>query len=317
MENVQSNYDVIINGGGPAGLTAGIYSSRYGLKCLLIERGATGGQMTNAARIENYPGFPDGISGFELGSLMHQQASKYGLEILTAEVTEMDTKPPFTIITNNSRFQTTSVIIAVGSQYRKLSIPGEERLAGHGVSYCATCDGFFFRNQDVAVIGGGDTALTDALELSQFVNKVYIIHRRKELRASHVLQQRAFAQPKIEFIWDSVVEEVLGDTTLNEIRLLNTKTGQHSTVDVKGLFVAVGITPNNGYFQNSIKLDDSGCIVTDSMMATSVPGIFAAGDIRSQSPRQVGAAVGDGVTAAMSAFQYIQENSYETGTRSN
>ena len=302
-----AKYEVIIVGGGPAGLTAGLYTSRAGLKSLLVERGIVGGQIINATLVENYPGFPQGISGVELGSLMHQQAVKYGLEVVTAEVTGISQGQPYSISTTEGDFEASAIIIAAGSEYRKLEVPGEERLAGHGVSYCATCDGFFFRDREVTVVGGGDTAITDALELTRHAKKVYVIHRRDQLRAGQVLQQRAFTEPKLEFIWSTVVEEVLGDKILEELKLRNVKTGRHSILKVAAVFVAVGLMPNSRSFFNVVDLDDTGYIITDEAMATSAPGIFAAGDIRRNSPRQVAAAVGDGVTAAMSAFKYIQE----------
>jgi thioredoxin reductase (NADPH) len=303
-----TRYEVIIIGGGPAGLTAGLYTSRAGLKSLLLERGALGGQMVNATLVENYPGFPKGIAGPELGSLMHQQAVKYGLEVVTADAKGISQEQPYySISTTEDSLEASAVIIAAGSEYRKLEVTGEEKLSGRGVSYCATCDGFFFRNREVAVVGGGDTAVTDALELSQHASKVYVIHRRDQLRAGKALQDRAFAHPKLGFIWDTVVEEALGDKVLEELKLRNVKTGQQSVLKVDGVFVAVGLMPNSQSFFNILELDDAGYIVTDETMATSAPGIFAAGDIRRNSPRQIAAAVGDGVTAAMSAFRYVQE----------
>ena len=302
-----ARYEVIIIGGGPAGLTAGLYTSRAGLKSLLAERGALGGQMVNATLVENYPGFPEGIAGSELGSLMHRQAVRYGLEIVTAEVTGIIQGQSYSVATTEGSFEAVAIIIAAGSEYRKLGVAGEERLSGHGVSYCATCDGFFFRDREVAVVGGGDTAITDALELTQHARKVYVIHRRDQLRAGQVLQQRALAHPKVEFIWDTVVEEVLGEKVLEVLELHNVKTGQQSNLKVDGVFVAVGLMPNSHLFFNILELDDAGYIVTDEAMATSATGIFAAGDIRWNSPRQIAAAVGDGVTTAMSAFKYLQE----------
>ena len=300
-------YEVIIIGGGPAGLTAGLYTSRAGLKSLLVERGIVGGQIINATLVENYPGFPQGISGPELGSLMYQQAAKYGLQLVTAEVTGIAQGQPYSISTTEGDFEATVIIIAAGSEYRKLGVPGEEKLSGHGVSYCATCDGFFFRDQEIAVVGGGDTAITDALELTRHARKVYVIHRRDQLRAGLVLQQRAFAEPKLEFIWTTVVEEIIGEKLLSGLKLRNAKTGQRSILEVAGVFVAVGLMPNSQNFFNIVDLDDTEYIITNETMATSAPGIFAAGDIRRNSPRQIGAAVGDGVTAAMSAFKYVQE----------
>jgi thioredoxin reductase (NADPH) len=311
---MMARYDVIIIGGGPAGLTAGLYTSRAGLKSLLLERGMLGGQMVNATLVENYPGFPEGIAGSELGSLMHQQAVRYGLEVVTAEAIGISQEQPYySISTAEGSLEASAIIIAAGSEYRKLEVAGEERLSGRGVSYCATCDGFFFRNREVAVVGGGDTAITDALELSQHASKVYVIHRRDQLRAGKALQERAFAHPKLEFIWDTVVEEVSGDKVLEELKLRHVKTGRQFTLKVNGVFVAVGLMPNSRSFFNIMELDDAGYIVIDETMATSVPGIFAAGDIRRNSPRQIAAAVGDGVTAAMSAFKYVQEQG--NGTR--
>ncbi len=304
-----AKYEVVIVGGGPAGFTAGLYASRAGLKSLLVERGMFGGQVVNAALVENYPGFPEGIPGAELSSLMHQQAIKYGLEVVTAEVTGITPGQPYGVSTTEGSFEAVSIIIAAGSEYRKLGAIGEERLSGHGVSYCATCDGFLFRDREVAVVGGGDTAITDALELSRHAKKVYVIHRRDQLRAGQVLQQQAFAQPKLEFIWSTVVEEILGEQLVKGLRLCNVKTHNFSTLEVAGVFVAVGLTPNSQCFSNTVKLDDVGYIITDETMATSAPGIFAAGDIRKNSARQIAAAVGDGATAAMSAFKYLQERS--------
>ena len=302
-----TKHEIIIVGGGPAGLTAGLYTSRAGLKTLLVERGMLGGQMMNAVLVENYPGFIEGISGSELGSVMHQQAVRYGLEVVTAEVTGITTGQPHGVSTTEGSFEALSIIIAAGSEYRKLGAIGEERLSGHGVSYCATCDGFLFRDREVAVVGGGDTAITDALELSRHASKVHVIHRRDQLRAGHVLQQRAFTQPKLEFIWDTVVEEVIGEKLVNGVRLNNVKTNQRSILGVDGVFVAIGLMPNSQCFFNILDLDDAGYIFTDETMATSVPGIFAAGDIRRNSVRQIAAAVGDGATAAMSAFRYLQK----------
>ncbi len=301
-----ARYEVIIIGGGPAGLSAGLYTARAGLRSLLVERGIFGGQMVNATFVENYPGFPEGISGAELGSLMHQQAIRYGLEVVTAEVTGLALGQPYNASTTEGSFEAAAIIVAAGSEYRKLGVAGEEKLLGRGVSYCATCDGFLFRDKEVAVIGGGDTAVTDALELSRHTKKVYVIHRRDELRAGKVLQERAFAHPKLEFIWNTVVEEVLGDRLLEGLELRNVKTGQKANFKVDGLFVAVGLMPNSQQFFKTLELDDAGYIVTDEMMATSAPGIFAAGDIRRNSARQIAAAVGDGATAAMSAFRYLQ-----------
>jgi thioredoxin reductase (NADPH) len=304
-----SRYEVIVVGGGPAGLTAGLYASRAGLKTLLFERGTFGGQIVNARQVDNYPGFPEGISGFELASLMHQQAIKYGLETITAEVTAIKPGHTYNVVTTEGTFEAEAMIIAAGSEYRKLGVPGEGKLLGRGVSYCATCDGLFFRNLDVAVIGGGDTAITDALELSEHASKVYIIHRRDQLRAGQVLQQLALAHPKLKPIWDTVVDEVTGEDKLSGLRLRNVKTGKIINLQVAGVFVAIGIEPNSQRFADVVELDETGHIKTNELMATSTPGIFAVGDIRKNSARQVTSAVGDGATAALSAFKYLRERS--------
>jgi thioredoxin reductase (NADPH) len=302
-----NRYEVIIIGGGPAGLTAGLYASRAGLKSLLLERGMFGGQIVNARQVDNYPGFPEGISGLDLASLMHQQAMKYGLDTITAEVTGISQGHNYSVTTTEASFEAETVIIAAGSEYRKLGVPGEGKLQGCGVSYCATCDGLFFRNLDVAVVGGGDTAITDALELSEHASKVYIIHRRDQLRAGQVLQQLALAHPKLKPIWDTVVDEITGEDKLSGLRLRNVKTGKIINLQVAGVFVAIGLDPNSQCFADVIELDETGYIKTNELMATSAPGIFAVGDIRKNSPRQVASAVGDGATAAISAFKYLRE----------
>jgi len=301
-----AEYEVVIIGGGPAGLTAGLYASRSGLRSLLLERGVLGGQMVNARLVENYPGFPGGISGFDLGSAMHQQAIRYGLETRVTEVKRVVAGQTLGVVTSEGDCDAGSVIIATGSEYSKLGVPGEEKLVGRGVSYCATCDGFLFRDQEVAVVGGGDTAISDALELSQHCKKVYVIHRRAQLRASQVLQEQAFSQPQIEFIWDTVVTEVLGDGQVDSLALRNVKTGEMSRLHVGGIFVAVGLKPNSRCFADLLDLTEAGHIITDGEMGTSVKGIFAAGDIRHKSVRQISTAVGDGATAAMSAFRYLR-----------
>jgi len=302
-----NDYDVTIIGGGPAGLTAGLYAARAGLKSLLVEQGTFGGQIVNARLVENYPGFPEGISGPELGEFMRRQATKYGLETLTTEVTGVRTGNAHEVSTSEGNIQTAAIIIAAGAEYRKLGVAGEERLSGHGVSYCATCDGFFFRDREVAVVGGGDTAITDALELAQHCSKVYIIHRRDQLRATKAMQEKAFSQPKIELVWNMVVHEIAGDRMVRNVRLRNVKTGQSSDLEVDGIFVAVGLKPNSQAFSQLVPLDEAGFIVTDELMRTSAPGIFAAGDIRHNSFRQVITAAGDGAAAASSAFKFLYE----------
>ena len=302
-----SKYEVVIVGGGPAGLTSGLYTCRAGLNTLLIERGIFGGQVVNAKQVDNYPGFPEGISGFELASLIHEQATKYGLETINSNVTSINKASVFNISTSGDNIEAEVVIIAAGSEYRKLEVPGEGELLGRGVSYCATCDGFLFRDVDVAVVGGGDTAVTDAIELSEHASKVYLVHRRDQLRASQIVQQKALSLSKLEPVWNSVVEEVVGDSKVSGIRLRNVKSGEISTLSVAGVFVAIGLVPNSQPFAHILELDEAGLIKTNELMATSMPGIFAVGDIRRGSPRQVAGAVGDGATAAISAFRYLRE----------
>lgn len=301
-----STHDVVIIGGGPAGMTAGLYTSRAGLKNLIVERGGFGGQMVNARLVENYPGFPDGIAGLELGSLMQEQALRYGLQTMFAEVTDLTPGPTHRVLTSEGNLEARAVIIAAGSQYRRLNVPGEKEFLGRGVSYCATCDGFFFRDQRVAVVGGGDTAIADALELAEITGEVYVIHRRDQLRAGHVLQQRAMNHPKLRFIWDTVVEEVAGDQMVNGLKLRNVRTGKQDRLAINGIFVAVGIVPNSRPFAGVLETDEAGSIAVDENLSTSVPGVYAAGDIRQNSPRQIASAVGDGVIAALSAARYIQ-----------
>jgi thioredoxin reductase (NADPH) len=303
---MDNSYQLIIIGGGPAGLTAGLYAARARLQTLLLDRIMPGGQIVNAELVENYPGFPDGVSGAELASLMEQQAKKYGLEIAMAEVEGVELGGGEKIIrTGEGQYKAKSLIIAGGSEHGKLGVSGEEELRGKGVSYCATCDGAFFRDQIVAVIGGGNVALNDALFLTRFATKVIVIHRRDELRATRILQERAFAQPKIEFLWDTIVKSIEGDTRVKALKLHNVKTEAESSLEVNGVFVAVGYRPNTGYLEGVLTLSQEKTIVVDDSMATSVPGVFAAGDIRAGSPRQVSCAVGDGAIAAISAEKYL------------
>lgn len=301
-------YDVVIIGGGPAGLTAGLYISRARLKSLLLEKGLAGGEMTAAGQIENYPGFPEGISGMELGELMHQQAAKYGLKTVMAEATGIELQAgQKTVQTTEGSFTTRAVIVASGSERHKLGVPGEKEFTGKGVSYCAICDGALFIELPVAVVGGGNAAITEALHLSKFASRVVVIHRRSKLRATPILQERAFAEPKIEFLWDSVVEEVEGDDLVKSIKLRQVKTGQKSSLAVNGVFVSIGFKPNTDYLKGILSLDDTGAIITNDKMETEIPGIFAAGDIRHNSARQVITAAGDGTTAAIYAERFITE----------
>ena len=302
------NYDVVIIGGGPAGLTAGLYTARARLNSLLVEKALIGGQITNAERIENFPGFPEGIGGLELGELMHQQATKFGLETLTAEVTGIEIKEDEKVIkTTEGDFTAKTVIIAGGSKRNTLGVDGEEKFIGKGVSYCATCDAPFFREKPVAVVGGSDAAITEALHLVQFASRVMAIHRRNQLRATAILQERAFAEPKIEFLWDTTVDKIEGEDFVQRLRLNQVKTGEKSTLEVAGVFISIGFQPDTNYLKGILPLDSVGHIITNEKMETEVPGIFAAGDIRQDSARQAITAAGDGATAAIYAQRFLTE----------
>jgi thioredoxin reductase (NADPH) len=299
-------YQVVIIGGGPAGLTAGLYCARSRLNTLLIERGVIGGQITNAERVENYPGFPKGISGIELGQLIHEQATSYGLETLLAEFTKAVPSQRHNLVsTSEGDFVAESIIIASGSQFLKLGVPGEDKLVGKGVSYCATCDGPLFKGKTVAVIGGGDAAITEALYLSKFASSVKVIHRRGQLRASKIFQERAMADPKIEFIWDTVATQIEGDGLVKQLMLKSTRNAKISIIEVAGVFVAIGSEPNSAQWRGLLPLDEGGYIITNELMETKIPGIFAAGDVRHNSARQAITAAGDGATAAMSAERFL------------
>jgi thioredoxin reductase (NADPH) len=301
-----NTYEVIIIGGGPAGLSAGLYASRARLRTLLIEKGIFGGQIANAAHVENYPGFPDGISGLELGELMHRQAKEYGLETLAAEVYGIALATGGTVIeTAEGDYLANAVIIASGAEFNRLGVPGEERLTGRGVSYCATCDGPFFKDRVIAVIGGGDSAVEEGILLTRFASEVILIHRRDQLRASKLLQERAFANKKMSFLWDTVVEEILGNDRVTGLRVRNVKTGSTSTIEATGAFIYVGQRPNTDCIGKLISLDEDGRIPTDERLETEIKGIFAAGDIRKNSSRQAITAAGDGATAAISAEKFL------------
>jgi thioredoxin reductase (NADPH) len=307
MMNASSKeYDVIIIGSGPAGLAAGIYTARARLESLLIERGAVGGQIINAELVENYPGFTDGISGIDLTEAMHKQATKFGLETLMAEVTGVKLNAARkTVETSEGSYTAKAIIVASGSERQKLGVPGEAEYTGKGVSYCATCDGAFFKDKPVVVVGGGNAAITEALELTKFASEITVIHRRDELRATKILQEKAFAEPKIKILWDSVVDEISGDTFVEKVKVSNVKNKKKTTLNVPGVFMAVGFKPSTDYLKGALELDKNGAIITDDKMATSVPGVFAAGDIRSGSIRQVIGAAGDGAVAAVNAEKYI------------
>ncbi|MFC1940285.1 thioredoxin-disulfide reductase [Chloroflexota bacterium] len=303
-----ANYDVVIIGAGPAGLTAGLYTSRAGLSSLLIERGLFGGQIINAEKVENYPGFPEGISGFELGQLMHQQAEKYGLKTATANATGLELQEgQRTVNTTEGNFTARALIIAGGSERQKLGVPGEKDFTGKGVSYCATCDAAFFKELPVAVVGGSDTAITEALHLAKFATRVYLIHRRRQLRATRILQERALAEPQIEFLWDSTVDRIEGEDFVKKLLINNVPTGAKSTLEIGGVFVSIGFKPDTEYLKGILTLDPVGHIITNEKMETEISGVFAAGDIRQYSARQAITAAGDGATAAVYAEKFLTE----------
>ena len=301
------NYDLVIIGGGPAGLTAGIYAARARLNALLIEKSVTGGQIIVTDWIENYPGFPEGISGTDLAGKMKAQAKKFGLEIETNEVMSIDcTEPVKTLQLNDRSISAHTIVLATGASPMTLGVKGEDIYYGRGVSFCATCDGPFFNNSVVAAVGGGDTAIQESIFLTKFVKKIYIIHRRDELRAAKILQEQAFANKKIEFVWDSVVTGISGSSNqVEKVTLKHLKTGNTKDLDVNGCFIWIGIKPNTTFLHNTVQLDEYGFILADSHMETSVPGVFAAGDSRNTPVRQITSAIGDGAIAAISAEHYI------------
>lgn len=305
---MSENYNVIILGGGPAGLTAAIYGGRSRLRTLLVERGLVGGQIAMAERVDNFPGFPQGISGAELGELMLQQATRFGLETLYAEVIGVRLEEGWKIAqTSQGEYRSRALIIALGARHRHLGVPGEAEFLGKGVSYCATCDAPFFSDQLVAVVGGGNTAVTDALYLTKFARRVYLIHRRRQLRAEALLQEMALAHEKIELVWDTVVERIAGGETVTELHLRRVDKGGHPVLPVSGVFIGIGTIPNSEFLGGVAELSQDGHIITNNMMETSVPGLFAAGDVRLGAVEQAISAAGDGAVAAIAAVGYLQD----------
>ncbi len=300
-----TDYDVVIIGAGPAGLAAGLYAARARRRAMVIERKVTGGQIALTSEVENYPGI-ESVNGFELAQAMHRQAEKHGVETAYADVTAIDQDGQYHVVrTSEGAYRARTVIVTGGADYDRLGVPGEERLTGFGVSYCATCDAAFFKDQTVAVVGGGDAAMDEALFVARYASKVYVVHRRDTLRASAILQERAFAEPKLEFVWNTVVEEILGDGAVTGLRLRDTKSGAASELAVAGVFIFIGMTPNSSYLRGKVKMDAGGHVIVNEWMETEVPGLYAAGDIRANSARQAVTAAGDGATAAIRADHYI------------
>jgi thioredoxin reductase (NADPH) len=305
---VTAIHDVIIIGSGPAGYTAALYAARAQLKPLLFEGSVTsGGALMNTTDVENYPGFPDGIIGPDLMDAMRKQAERFGAELVAEDVTEVDLKAdPKRVIVEGETHLARTVIIATGSRYRELHVPGEKLLSGHGVSWCATCDGFFFREKDIVVVGGGDSAMEEATFLTRFANSVTVVHRRDSLRASKIMQERALSNPKIKFRWNSVVTEVLGDGKVSGVRLRDTMTGEESTLDVSGVFVAIGHDPRSELFTGQLATDAEGYLLVEQPSTrTAISGVFAAGDVVDHTYRQAVTAAGTGCGAAIDAERFL------------
>jgi thioredoxin reductase (NADPH) len=296
--------NVIILGSGPAGLTAALYAARANLDPLIITGPDLGGQIATTTEVENFPGFPDGLTGPELTEYMQKQAERFGARLEFDTITSVDLHPPFKL-TGNVEYEAKSLIIATGASPRKLGVPGEKELVGRGVSYCATCDGFFFKNKELMVVGGGDSALQEGLFLTKFASKVQIVHRRDALRAGHVLQERARKNEKLSFIWNSVITEVLGDKAVKAARLKNVQTGEEYEKPVDGVFVYIGHIPNTQIFQGKLAMDGEGYLMVDSKLHTSIPGVFAAGEVHDKWFRQAIVSSGYGCMAAMETEKYL------------
>ena len=300
------DYDVIVVGGGPAGLTAALYAGRARFKTLLVESYSVPGQAVITDYVENYPGFPDGINGFDLIGKFKKQAERFGVEFKVGDVKNIKKAGNgWEIEAEGKVHMALSLIIASGARPKRLGIEGEERLQGHGVSYCATCDGALYKDKDAVLVGGGDTAIQEALFLTRFVKKLSVVHRRNRLRATKILQERALADKKIEFIWESMAVEILGKDRVEGLRVKNIKTEKETEISCGGVFIFVGYSPNTDFLRGILKLDKDGYILTDQDMKTSKKGIFACGDSRKKLLRQVVTACGDGATAAFSAEQYV------------
>ena len=302
-----NEYDVLIVGGGLAGLTAGIYAARYGLHTAIIEQMMGGAQIINLEKIENFPGFPEGISGAELGPAAQEQAMDAGAEFIMAEANNVSKDGDYKVAHSDAGdYRAKTVIIAAGSSLRKMGIPGEDEFYGRGVSHCATCDGPMFMGETVGVVGGGDSAADEALTLTEYAGKVILFHRRDEFRAQKVLQDRLVRNPKVEIVWNALVQEVIGEDTVSGVQIRNHITNFEETIGLTGMFVYVGLEPNSALVSGVAKTDNSGHIQVNLSMETSLPGLYAVGDIRQNSASQLVTAAGDGATAAISAFQYIK-----------
>ncbi len=302
--------DVVIVGAGPAGLTAGIYCSRGRLRTVILERNMAGGQIALTDLVENYPGFPEGISGFDLATKMKDQAVKFGAEMREIEAVSELRKGAddcYVVVTDREEVRARAVILAPGVEPRRSGIPGEAEFIGRGVSWCATCDGALYRGRTVAVIGGGDSAVEEGMFLTKFADKVYLVHRRDELRAAPIAQERAFANPKFEFVWDSVPKQIDGDELVEALEVENVKTGEERTLPVNGVFMYIGQIPNTAWLKDTVKLTDMGHIVTDDLLRTGLPGVFACGDARANPLKQIAMAIGEGALAAVQAERYIDE----------
>lgn len=301
-------FDVVIVGAGPAGLTAGIYASRGRLKTAILERNMAGGQIALTDLVENYPGFPEGISGFDLSQKMKEQAEKFGAEMREIEgVSELHSDPEgcYVIVTDREEIHARAVILAPGVEPRRSGIPGEAEFIGRGVSWCATCDGALYRGKTVAVIGGGDSAVEEGMFLTKFAEKVYLVHRRDELRAAPIAQERAFANPKVEFVWDSIPRQIDGAEMVEALEVENVKTGEGRTLPVNGVFMYIGQLPNTAWLRDTVELDEYGYIVTDDLLRTGLPGVFACGDARANPLKQIVMAVGEGALAAVQVERYL------------
>ncbi len=305
-----SLYDLIIIGGGPAGLTAAIYARRAALETLVLAGPLAGGQIANTERVENYPGFPDGISGADLALRLQEQARRFEAQIVAEAATAVDfSAAPFDV-TARETYRARAVIIATGAFPRRLGVPGEKEFFGRGVSTCATCDAFFYKDRRVVVVGGGDSAIEEGLFLTRFAREVIVVHRRDQLRAAKIAQERAFANPKMRFVWDTVVEEIVGQQTVSGVRVRNVKTGEVSHIETDGVFVYIGLVPMTRIFAGQIALDENGYIITDHRQQTNVPGVFAAGDVQNPHFRQVVVAAGSGAVAAIEAERFLVGQGY-------